>query len=380
MAKVPWLFHRKTLRMQASPFAFLRGSAPMFYELLQAQPYLAGGPAGQGWIAGDLHLENFGCYRTNLPGHHSPSAVEFNANDFDDASIAPWRWDVVRLLTSLLLATRGAGLGGPTSLALCWELLDFYAESLWDKAGLQTPPKTIARLISDARRRDRASLLKTRTQGRGSGRRFARGERYRDIPPSLYRNVCAAFSRYALKIEPELRPEPKSLEVQDVAFRVAGTGSLGGLRFGILVHGKGGPHGAWMFDMKEEDSPACSALVQPPRLSAAERVVTALETCLFRPPKLLGTCALRGKSMLVRRLGPQEEKLALGDLPKEEWSPLVLYLAGLVAGVHRRGARSIPKSWRRADRKGLIERAVTLAGIHEAVYLAYCDLTTPLRG
>ncbi len=58
--------------MSASPLAFLRGSAPLFYEMLAADPDLASGPAGEGVIQGDAHLENFGAFsspwRKRAPG------------------------------------------------------------------------------------------------------------------------------------------------------------------------------------------------------------------------------------------------------------------------------------------------------------------------
>jgi uncharacterized protein (DUF2252 family) len=43
--RFPSLLARKRSRMSASPFAFLRGAAPLFYEILEQAPELAGGPA-----------------------------------------------------------------------------------------------------------------------------------------------------------------------------------------------------------------------------------------------------------------------------------------------------------------------------------------------
>src|SRR5262249_52621622 len=57
------LFARKMVRMSASPLAFLRGAAPLFYEILHTRHDLSDGPAGDGWLVGDAHLENFGAYR-----------------------------------------------------------------------------------------------------------------------------------------------------------------------------------------------------------------------------------------------------------------------------------------------------------------------------
>jgi len=48
--RFPILFARKLARMTTSPLAFLRGAAPLFYELLAEHPSLAEGPRGKGWI------------------------------------------------------------------------------------------------------------------------------------------------------------------------------------------------------------------------------------------------------------------------------------------------------------------------------------------
>src|SRR5580704_15955835 len=95
--RIPALLDRKRLRLAPAPFAFLRGSAPLFYEILAARPDLAAGPAGDGWIVGDMHLENVGAYRNDA------DEVVFGLNDFDDATIGPLRCDVLRLSTSVLL-------------------------------------------------------------------------------------------------------------------------------------------------------------------------------------------------------------------------------------------------------------------------------------
>src|SRR5581483_6313382 len=59
----PGLFEHKVERMRASPLAYLRGTAPLYYALLREHPELRAAPPGEGWIAGDLHVENFGAYR-----------------------------------------------------------------------------------------------------------------------------------------------------------------------------------------------------------------------------------------------------------------------------------------------------------------------------
>ena len=101
--QLPALLDRKKARLSRSPHAFLRGSAPLFYEILARRPDLAEGPADEGFIVGDMHLENVGAYRNEVDD------VVFALNDFDDAAVAPLSLDVLRLSTSVLLAGRGFG-------------------------------------------------------------------------------------------------------------------------------------------------------------------------------------------------------------------------------------------------------------------------------
>src|SRR6478752_5396668 len=125
-APFPALLARKQARMSVSPLAYLRGAAPLFYELLAADPDLASGPEGAGVIQGDAHLENFGAFSPAVEenGVWKKGHATFQLNDFDEATHGAWRWDVLRLTTSLVLAGRELGQSGPAVLALCERLLD----------------------------------------------------------------------------------------------------------------------------------------------------------------------------------------------------------------------------------------------------------------
>src|SRR3982751_6338420 len=103
----------ETAKMVASPLGFLRGSAPLFYEMLVEHPELSEGPDDSGYLCGDAHVENFGVFRTARAKKAVASdtldgaAVVFDVNDFDEAIVGPWKLDVLRLLSSLILAGRG---------------------------------------------------------------------------------------------------------------------------------------------------------------------------------------------------------------------------------------------------------------------------------
>jgi uncharacterized protein (DUF2252 family) len=382
--RFPHLLAHKADRMSASPLALLRGSAPLFYELLEEHPSLAEGPRGEGWLVGDCHLENFGAFRAGALSvnetreSHARERIVFDLNDFDDAFIGPWRFDVVRLVTSLVLVGREIGSTGQRTLELCDALVDAYVRAVFDSKKPNPSPPAVTALVDQVRDRTRRQLLDARTRVVRGERRFVRGPRYEELNGKLRLKAERAFAKYARALPDGERPPADALQVLDAAFRVAGTGSLGCLRIALLVRGKGGVDGDWIFDMKEEDSPSSECLVRPPRLDPAERVATAIRACLAHPPAMVGTTSLRKSSMFVRRLAPQEDKLDWTLLQAEDLEPLASHLGALLGAAHRRGARRIPsKVWRDEDRARILAHAISFAGMHEAMYLAYCELVRP---
>jgi uncharacterized protein (DUF2252 family) len=373
--RLPGLYEHKLDRMRQSPLAFLRGAAPLFYELIEQDRTLGEGPDGDGWIVGDLHVENFGAYRpSERDGKHSAKKdeVTFDVNDFDDCAVGPRRFDVLRLTTSLLLAAPLLGFRGVPALELADALVGTYADHVKRARPLPTEPATVTSLLRQVATRTRKRLLDDRTHVTKGERHFLRGPRYRDLPADVARAVPEAFVGYLRSLT--LDPKADELSVVDAAFRIAGTGSLGKLRVAILTRGKGGRDGHWIFDMKEQGEPACARLLHLPKMNGAERVAGGLRKCLPKAPPLLGTTRLAGLPMLVRRLAPQEDKLSLAHLEGHELAAVVRYLGAVLGRVHRRGAtKKGGPAWNRADRAHVVAGAVRLAGLHEGIYLALCE-------
>ena len=258
----PWLWSRKLARMTASPLGYLRGAAGLFYELLADHPELAEGPEGEGWLVGDAHLENFGAFRS--ADGRGAEAVVFDVNDFDEAIVGPFRWDVVRLLTSVILGGREIGSNGMQSVGLCAAILEGYAPALCQGQAVKDVPLPVRRLLDKVERRKHKDLLDHRTERTATGRRFTRGDRYRDLVPDMVGKAQAAFARYVEQLDPQRAQAREHFIVEDVAFRIAGTGSLGMLRIAVLTRGKGELDSRWIFDMKAQGTPAAAALLGAP--------------------------------------------------------------------------------------------------------------------
>jgi uncharacterized protein (DUF2252 family) len=381
-SRYPALLARKQARMSASPLAFLRGAAPLFYELLAADPDLAGGPAGEGFIQGDAHLENFGAFSPAVQeaGVWKKGHATFQLNDFDEATRGAWRWDVLRLTTSLVLASRELGQSGLAVLGLCEALLESHSAAAFEAAPLPPVPDAVATLVQKVEGRSRRKLLEDRTVAGPGARHFVRGERYTDLPAELANAVPSALLTFAERTAQYGGPRPEQLQILDVAFRIAGTGSLGSLRVAVLTCGKGGDDGGWLFDLKEQPGSSVDVLApRTPGTSRAEEVETAFRACVEQPPRMLGTSRLGETDVLVRRLTPQEDKLSLTRLKAEQLPDLARYLGALLGAAHRRGRAADYPAWNAQQRRGILERAVALAGIHEAVYLELCLLWRETR-
>src|SRR6202000_2085941 len=102
--------------------------------------------AGDGWIVGDMHLENVGAYRNDA------DEVVFGLNDFDDATIGPLRYDVLRYATSVLLAGRGFQPGGARAVALGEHAAAAYLKARGG-AALPAVPAPVARLVEQVQGR-----------------------------------------------------------------------------------------------------------------------------------------------------------------------------------------------------------------------------------
>lgn len=373
---LPELVQRKIAKMVVSPLAFLRGSAPLFYEMLAEHPELLEGPAEEGHLCGDAHVENFGVFRTEHAkgkgGADSESAAfVFDVNDFDETVIGPWRLDVLRLLASVVLAGREFTAAGPQIIALLRALLDAYVGAAFLGRALPGAPPPVARLFAKAEKRGAREMLESRTKVVGNTRRFVIGERYLALPPELSTGARQAFADYVTALGES--PRKGHYDVVDLAFRVAGTGSLGALRVAVLTRGKDEPDGGWLFDMKEQGAPAAASLCKVPDEDGSARVLAGMRACLESPPRMLGVTKLGATSLLVRRLAPQEDKLDLTRIAKDELEDVARLLGALLGRAHRRGATSAGSTpWSAGELDALIDRAVTIAGVHEAAYLAYC--------
>ncbi|SDR67184.1 DUF2252 family protein [Opitutus sp. GAS368] len=334
----PRLLALKWDKIRESPFAFFRGTAPLFYEGW-ARRKLPAAPAV--WICGDAHLENVGSYKGDN------RVPYFDLNDFDEACLAPVHWEIGRALTGLYL------LGQP---ARARRFLAAYRERLLTGKPQHIEPEVargpIATLLANVQVRRRKEFLAPRLI-RGK-LRIKEGRTYA-IDAATRRRVRQIFQAWARR-----QPDPGFYRIEDICGRIAGNGSLGVERFVVLVRGKRLPS---LMDMKQAvpDAPRQWLKVRQPRWeNEAERVATVQNFMQYVPVAHLGWTRTQPVAYLLRELQPVEDRLDLGMLTAADYDDFADQWAGLIASAHLRSG-----GWNGSAPIGdLMGYARTLTGSH----------------
>ncbi|MEU2430128.1 DUF2252 domain-containing protein [Streptomyces sp. NPDC007861] len=276
LAADPAAFRVKFRKMAASAFAFYRGTACLFYHDLargqHAGPYLDE-RTSRVWIHGDLHAENFGTYMD------STGRLIFNVNDFDEAYVGPFTWDVKRLSASLALI----GYTKALSDEQITELVRIYAAAYRERVHAlatgakndEVPPFTLDTAegpllgaLRSARALTRFGLLDSMTEIREYERRFAEGGGSIELDAATRYKVLAAFDGYLETLPESSLTRPDSYRVKDVVGRRGiGIGSAGLPSYNILLEGNSDAlENDVVIYMKQAQTPAVSRHITDERV------------------------------------------------------------------------------------------------------------------
>lgn len=237
--RIPELVPVRVGRMLQSPFAFYRGTAALMAADLKDAPSTAFDVVA----CGDAHIDNFGFYA-------SPERdLVFDLNDFDEASFAPWEWDLRRLAASVHIAGRDNGLTEEQCAEATFTAVDGYRiildrvmqlsavdryftrvddTTIADQLG-KSDRKVLTRTTAKARTRTSEQVLRKLTTRTEEGHL-----RIVDQPPVL-RHVAhperhhpdELFLSYRRSVREDIGFLLGQFEVVDYALRVVGVGSVG---------------------------------------------------------------------------------------------------------------------------------------------------------
>src|SRR2546425_4334319 len=305
---------RKLSALANTPFQFLRGTFHlMACDVLQSRVSLARGTAPVGLIVGDLHLENFGVYRGQS------GALVFDVNDFDDVGFGPVDLDLKRLCTSALLLP---GIEARVRLEAAVAIAQAWASELEKVGGrFPIPPWTqdraegeVAELLRERGRRTQEELIEKVAP---AGDRIADSEKFARVDPQWSERAREAFAEYLEHLKQLKAPDPpKGGDVFDVAYRFKGTGSLGRLRFTLLVGQRGERR---LVEMKEARQSAMDqALGKAPERERARVQTAAIRRLQGDPWPRVAATRLGGIQTPPRENEPEEEKIGRGVVGEDD--------------------------------------------------------------
>ncbi len=196
----PAAFRRKFRKMAATPFAFYRGSASLFYADMTgdfADDRFLNERTSRVWIHGDLHAENFGTYM------NSSGELVFNVNDFDEAYVGPFSWDLKRFAASVALIGYAKALSDDVIGDLVTTFARAYLTELRaiahggdDAIGsitLKNATGVLLKVLQQARLNTRVDLLAEQTTIDNYERRFTLADGVYEVDDAARATVTEAF-------------------------------------------------------------------------------------------------------------------------------------------------------------------------------------------
>ncbi|MFH8835919.1 DUF2252 domain-containing protein [Streptomyces sp. NPDC017868] len=353
LAADPAAFRVKFRKMAGSAFAFYRGTACLFYADLEqevhAGPYLDE-QTGRVWIHGDLHAENFGTYMD------ANGRLVFNVNDFDEAYVGPFTWDLKRLSASLALIGYAKALSDEQITELVRIYAGAYRERIHSLATgakgsyssevpsftLETADGALLGALREARALTRFELLDSMTEIRDFERRFSAGAGTIELDAATRYKVLAAFDGYLETLPESSLARPDSYRVKDVVGRRGiGIGSAGLPSYNILLEGNSDAlENDVVIYMKQAQTPAVSRHVTDPAVRGyfqheGHRTVISQRALQAHADPWLGWTELDGAGQLVAEVSPYAVDLDWSDIDDpQEIATTVADLGRATATMH----------------------------------------------
>jgi uncharacterized protein (DUF2252 family) len=346
-------------RMAQSPFAFLRGACAVMAGDLARTPI--SGP--QVVIDGDAHINNFGLYGT------PQRDVVIDINDFDEATVGPWEWDLKRLVASVNVAGRENGLDAEERRAAVMRCVGGYSlnaqrllklgvletwslfayaelerhEAELKRLGIQIGNKfraVVKKVLAKARRTHNDTLLTKVARRQADG-----GWRFVEDPPILTsldeatkQKVIPSLVEYAETLPPEYRIMLHRYSVADVCHRVVGVGSVGTRAYLVLLFGNGDDDPLFL-QVKESVAPAHAPYLPPLRTRVDHqgfRVIRTQRMLQSLGDPLLGYTTIDGRHYFVRQMKNLKAAMPIEFLTGEPFEFWGWVCGTLLARAHAR--------------------------------------------
>ncbi len=347
MEAAPVAFRSKFRKMAASPFAFYRGTAALFIADVArlADPW-ADERTSRVWLQGDLHAENFGTYMDGA------GKLIFDVNDFDEAYLGHFTWDLQRFAASVALLGWSKALPDEEIERFVRTATHAYIDQVRRfvhggqdtvfSLNLGTTDGVIRGVLLDARLRSRAALLDRETVTEDYDRRFRDGAGVRRLGNQERGKVLAAFESYLETIPQDKKMPGVAYAVKDVVGRSGfGIGSAGLPAYSFLIEGANEAlENDIILSMKQGNVAAPSRVVRDEQIRGyfrhhGQRTALSQRALQAHASPMLGYADIDGVGYVVDEVSPYESDLDWSELTEpEDIVPVLDYLGRAVAKIH----------------------------------------------
>lgn len=349
----------KFQKMSASPYAFYRGSNHLYWEDFYNDwriSFFGGTSSTLTWINGDAHIYNYGAY-ANHYGH-----AIFCMDDFDDAIVADYQFDLWRMAISILLDCRDNGVFGELPQK---KALNIFAQAYLDemRAHKEDDPDDEVHLTKDTaegllrkflkkveKKKSRLKMLNKWTKLVNEKRVFDMdNEKLEALGTEEHARVDEALSQYKTTVNGQFEDGDAHFKVKDIAKRVkAGTGSLGSARYYILLEADSDAQDDdVILDMKEQGKPPLHAHMNDDEKKEydlaypieGERHAMAFLALAEHADRYLGWTALNGATFSIKERSPYKCDFPTDKLKKPKQLYFMAKVWGrLLASRHKRAS------------------------------------------
>ena len=340
-------FRRKFRKMAQDAFAFYRGTAPLFYaDMVRLEDPWVDRRTRRVWIQGDLHAENYGTYMD------ARGVFVFDVNDFDEAYLGHYTWDLRRMAASLALLGFAKAISDDSVRTLIRRYAAAYSEQVEAfhtsegdsefRLTLENTEGAVKDVLELARTETRIAMLEKLTHLRGAQRRFSELPGVRILDDDERDQVLAAYDSYLETIPERKRQHSISYRVKDVVGVTGfGIGSAGLRAYNLLVEGRSQAlENDVVLSMKQGQVASASRVVQDDRLAEyfeheGHRTAVSQQALQAHADPWVGWCELGGVGQVIKELSPYEADLDWGGVSEpEEMQPLVEQLGRATAKIH----------------------------------------------
>jgi uncharacterized protein (DUF2252 family) len=311
--RLPAMVEEKYKAMAENLYRFYRGTNHIFYEDL-AKSALSIPPSPLAWICGDLHLENFGSFKSDN------RQVYFDLNDFDEAILAPAIYELLRIVTSIFIAFDSLNIEEKKALNMAQLFLKNYSAVLAKGKSNYIEPHTakgiVCEFLTAISKRDAKGVLRKKAVLK-KHKILLDNPKHLELKPALKKDILKHMVKW-LKNDGD---SPYNYKAVDAVFRLAGTGSMGLKRYAILlktINETGEKH--ILVDMKQAVPSSLKPFLkvkQPRWNSEAERVIAIQQRMQNRHPALLSSTIFKGEPFIIQEMQPYKDSINFKVIKEE---------------------------------------------------------------